>query len=454
MANKVRLTEQGLQQLIKRIVEEVDGEYYKISPEEYLELLKLSGYHGQGISRLPKFQGKPLWITGDLKISNTSTDSLGNVGYVDGSLDISNTKISDISKINVKNHVWDGGTPVQQKRLAAELQKKKNEMDVLRDNDEWNINNTDDVGLKANALFKYLVSVGLDVLDEEGQEKLSNLKIELDKLQDKYNNVEEPELVSGLYDEISDLEGDIEGLENENNDVYIISPNRYSTYGLQSFEVLSPEFTDMVYSVGTSDEMDDAALICAKNYIDEVGLDGFNRGFIDEYIDIDYLRSYFSDWFEDDIRQNSEVYFSEDDFKLTQKQEEEKTKLEQEIEEYEERQSNLDFDTEVPEEFHRMYDQIQDHIDTLQEELDNITPDDEPTEEMIEELLESRLNDVEDSPIYYIKEYGADIKNFIDEDALAKGLVDSDGWGIMNGYDGDYEEVTVNGQDFYIMRVE
>ena len=97
MGNKVRLTEQGLQQLIKRIVEEVDGEYYKISPEEYLELLKLSGYHGQGISRLQKFQGKPLWITGDLRISNTSTDSLGNVGYVEGSLDISNTKISDIS---------------------------------------------------------------------------------------------------------------------------------------------------------------------------------------------------------------------------------------------------------------------------------------------------------------------------------------------------------------------
>jgi hypothetical protein len=210
----------------------------------------------------------------------------------------------------------------------------------------------------------------------------------------------------------------------------------------------------MVYSVGTSDEMDEAALTYAKNYIDEVGLDGFNRGFIDEYIDINYLRSYFSDWYEDDIRQNPESYFSEDDFKLTQKQEEEKTRLEQEIEEYEERQSNLDSEIEEPDEYSRMYDQIQDHIDSLQEELDDITPDDEPTEEMIEELLESRLNDVEDSPIYYIKEYGADIKNFIDEDALAQGLVDSDGWGVMNGYDGDYEEVTVNGQDFYVMRVE
>jgi chromosome segregation ATPase len=395
-----------------------------------------------------------MWITCDLKINNTSTDSLGNVGYVDGSLDISNTKISDISNIKVKKHVWDSGTPIERKRLAAELQKKKNEMDVLRANDEWDINDTDELGLKANALFKHLVSEGLDVLDDEGKERLSNLKIELNKLQDEYDNVEDSELVSDLYDKITELEGDIEGLENENNDVYLLFPNRYSTYGLQSFEVLSPEFKNIVYSVGTYDEMDESALNYAKSYIDEVGVDGFNQGFIDDYIDTDYVRSYFSDWYEDDVRQNSEVYFNESDYELTLAQEERKDQLENEISEYEERQSNLDSEIEDPDEYSRMYDQIQDHIDSLQEELDNITPDDEPTEQMIEDKVESMLEDVERNPIYYIKEYGADIKDFIDENALAQGLVDSDGWGIMNSYDGQYDEVTVAGRDFYIMRVE
>lgn len=454
MGNKVRLTEQGLRQLIRRIVEEVDGEFYKISPQEYLDLLKLSGYHGKGISKLPKFQGKPLWITGDLKLHNTPTDSLGNVGYIDGSLDISNTKISDISNINVKKHVWDSGTPIERKRLALELQKKKDEMDVLRANNEWDINDTDELGLKANALFKHLVSEGLDVLDDEGRERLSNLKIELDKLQDEYNNVEDSELVSDLYDKITDLEGDIEGLENENNDVYLLSPNRYSTYGLQSFEVLSPEFRNVVYSVGTYDEMDESALNYAKSYIDEVGIDGFNQGFIDDYIDTDYVRSYFSDWYEDDVRQNPEVYFSEDDYELTSAQEDRRDVLENEIAEYEERQSNLESEIEDPDEYSRMYDQIQNHIDSLQEELDDIVPDDEPTEAMIEEKVESMLDDVERNPIYYIKEYGANIKDFIDENALAQGLVDTDGWGIMNSYDGQYDEVTVAGRDFYIMRVE
>ena len=261
-------------------------------------------------------------------------------------------------------------------------------------------------------------------------------------------------MVSDLYDKITDLEGDIEGLENENNDVYLLSPNRYSTYGLQSFEVLSPEFRNIVYSVGTYDEMDESALNYAKSYIDEVGLDGFNEGFIDDYIDTDYVRSYFSDWYEDDVRQNPEVYFNQNDYELTSAQEDRKDVLENEIAEYEERQSNLESEIEDPDEYSRMYDQIQNHIDSLQEELDDIAPDDEPTEAMIEEKVDSMLEDVERNPIYYIKEYGADIKDFIDGDALAQGLVDSDGWGIMNSYDGQYDEVTVAGRDFYIMRVE
>ena len=44
------------------------------------------------------------------------------------------------------------------------------------------------------------------------------------------------------------------------------------------------------------------------------------------------------------------------------------------------------------------------------------------------------------------------IKNFIDEDEFAKSLVESDGWGIMNGYDGTYETVYVNDETYVVMR--
>jgi hypothetical protein len=57
-------------------------------------------------------------------------------------------------------------------------------------------------------------------------------------------------------------------------------------------------------------------------------------------------------------------------------------------------------------------------------------------------------------PLDYLKNYGLSIKEYIDEDALAQGLVDSDGWGVMNGYDGQYDSEEVNGITYYIMRIQ
>ena len=53
----------------------------------------------------------------------------------------------------------------------------------------------------------------------------------------------------------------------------------------------------------------------------------------------------------------------------------------------------------------------------------------------------------------YLKNLGYGIKEYIDEDELAQGLVDSDGWGIMNSYDGNYDSEEVNGVTYYIMRI-
>jgi len=450
MGRKVRLTESELRNLIRRIVEQTnDDGYYRISPEEYTDLMKLSGYHGNGISKLPKFQGKPLYITGSLNLGNTPTDSLGNVGYIDGSLTISNTKISSLGNTVVKGYVSDYGTPLERKRIAAELQKKRNELSQYRDDDEWNPEDTDDLGLKANALFKYLVSEGsLEEIDEDDKIRLSNLKIELTKLEDEYENVEDSELVSDLYDKISDIESEIEELESQNNDVYDLYPNKYSHYGLQTFELLG---SNEVYSVGTHDEMDVASLDYAESYIDEVGVDSFNESFIESYIDTDYLKEYVEDWFRDDITQNPDVYFNDSDFELTPEQERTIAEIESQIEDLEQQQSDLDTDRE---DYDELYDDFQDHIDKLQDDLERIVPDDEPTDDMIEEVLEDKLSDVERNPKYYIQEYGFDLKNFIDEKELAQGLIDSDGWGIMNSYDGNYDSVSFNGTDYYIMRIE
>jgi hypothetical protein len=72
---------------------------------------------------------------------------------------------------------------------------------------------------------------------------------------------------------------------------------------------------------------------------------------------------------------------------------------------------------------------------------------------MIEDALDSRISDANDDKVRWIKEHGGDIRDFIDNDEFANKLVQSDGWGIMNSYDGGYDYVRIEGNLFYVMRV-
>jgi len=470
MRKKIILTESKLRKLVRNIIEQVEDEFYKISPEEYLELMKLSGYHGKGISKLPKFQGKPLWITGDLKLNNTPTDSLGNVGYVDGRLDISNTNVSDISGIKVKNYVWDSGTPIERKRKARELAIKMADGEERRQNNEWSIDDTDDEGLKANALFKWLVGNGdLEELDDEQKEILKNLKIELERVTEEYDKEEDSDRYNQLYDRVSEIEGEISELEENVADVYNIFPSTYKFYGMEQFEVIGVDgLVNRMYSVGTESEMDEGALDYANGTIRDLGVDGFNESFIENNIDTDYLKSYVEDWYTDDVWQNPDVFFNDDDFELTKEQEERQEHLEsyiEELDEYIERmegeQNDLEDEIEDADEYSQRHDEIQKMIDEAtenrdkaQDELDNIEPDKEPTQEMVDKVVEDKVDEVLDDPISFIKEMGLDIKNFINEKDLAEALVESDGWGVMNSYDGNYDSERVNDETYYIMRVE
>ena len=435
-----------------------EDSYYKISPQEYLELMKFSGYHGKGISKLPRFGGKPLWITGNLDLSNTPTDSLGNVGYIDGYLSISRTNISDLGNTKVRNYVSDYGTPIEKRRIAKEQQRKRGVMDSYRTDGLWDLNdpNIDDEGLKANALFEYLVGIDeLTELDDDEKERLEQIKEEISELENRQENLDAglenySELFDEIQEQIDELESEMEELLDDKSDVYVLYPTTYSHYGLTVFEMLDGR-KDEQYTVGTEDEMDDAALEYAKSYIDDVGMDGFNQSFLENYIDIEQLKDYFEDHWRDLIYDSPESYFDDDDFELTPEQEKRIEQIEAEIDDYEGEQNDLDPNQE---DYDELYDDFQIFIDELESEKDDIVPDtSSPTDDMVEDKVEELLRDVENHPLHYIKEYGYDIKNFIDEDELAKGLVDSDGYGIMNSYDGNYDIIDINGETYYIMRI-
>lgn len=460
MGKILRINENNLARVIKRIVEQVDGEYYKISPEEYMNLLKLSGYHARGISKLPKFGGKKLYITGNLDLSNLPIDDLGNVGFISGSLDISRTNIGDISGVQVTGYIRDHGSKREKLRLAAELRQKRSDADERRRENEWDPENTDEEGLKANALFEVLVNDGeLQTATDEEKEELKTLREKLDELKERYDSDElEPNEVSSLYDEISEIEDRIDEITTDYVDVYELIKLNYTHYGLDSFEILS--LPNREYTVGTESEMDDAVLEYAKGYIDDVGVDGFTKGFIDDYLDEDEIKDYIDDFYRNDVQDNPDVYFSDDDFELTQEQEERKEQLETYISEMEDmkseledEQNELDSDSDEYNELQEKIEEVEENIEKAQDELDGIEVDTEPTEEMIDEKVQELVDDRMNNPIGFLREFGLEVSEYVDKDALAQGLVDSDGYGIMNGYSGDYDTIDFNGETYYIMRV-
>ena len=452
MGNKIVLTNKDLHQIVKQIKEQVEGDYYKISPEEYIQLMSLGSYHGKAITKMKKFEGKPLWITGDLNLDSTPTDSLGNVGYIDGSLNISRTNVSSIGNTKVKSWISDYNTPRERIRERQELNAKLAQQDILRDNNEWDFKNGDETGEKAHALFENLINNGeIDLLSDEDKEKLTILRRKLQDLEQEYEGLDDnDDRVYEVQEAIDETQSEIDELEENDADVYMMYPNsRYSHYGLLQFEVLIPGFKGNEYSVGTEEEMDEAALQYAKNYVDDVGADGFTESFIEDYLDVDAIVNMAEEDYDYQVRDYPDSYFSDSDYELTYEQEQRIEQLESQIEDLEQQKLELDSDDEN---YYDYEEDLDNQIEALQEELDSIEVNTEPTEEMIENKVNELVRDVRRDPLDYLKNYGLDIKEYIDEDELAQGLVNSDGWGLMNSYDGQYDSEEVNGVTYYIMR--
>jgi hypothetical protein len=372
MGKKLTLTESELHKVIRRIIEQTEDEYYRISPEDYLDMMKYASNNGNVFRRMKEYGGKPLYITGDLDLSGKDVTDIGPIAYVDGSLDIRNTKVSDLGGLQVKRYISDGGTPRERIRLRQEILDKKSQMDSKREDDEWNFQNHDEQGLKAMALLDWLEGEGqIKVLSDEEKEELRLLTQQLEELNARYDDEDrdgDPDENVEILNQIDEVQEQIDELTDNVADIYDMYPTRYGFYGLQQFEILVDGFRDEEFTVGTEEEMDAAALEYAKNYIDDVGAEGFNESFVEDYLDVDAI-----------------VNMAEEDYDY----------------------------------------QIRDYPD----------------------------RDVRRDPLDYLKNYGLNIKDYIDEDELAKGLVDTDGWGIMNSYDGNYDSIDVAGETYYIMRV-
>tara|TARA_B100001093_G_C26826791_1_gene1014405 strand:- start:293 stop:1912 length:1620 start_codon:yes stop_codon:yes gene_type:complete len=292
---------------------------------------------------------------------------------------------------------------VAERRRVAQL---RAEADERKEEDSWNLENEpDQEGLYANAVFEIMVD---------------NYNVSVD--------------------------------EEEGESIYDLVPSQYSHYDLPTFEWVGDDDTGITFAVGTWDEVWQAAKEYMEGLWDDQGADGWSNSFIESHIDEQEVREYFYDMFEDDVNNNYESYFDTDDLPLSDEQESQVAKLKEEAEELDEITKNVDdiYNEDEVELAEDRWNEIDDEITDIESD-----PEGEPTEEQIEDMTNSRVDDAMYDMMGSMADYGLDISDYVDKDALFESAIDSDGVGnSLGSYDGDDNEVMIGDTWYHVFRTE
>ena len=292
---------------------------------------------------------------------------------------------------------------VAERRRIAQL---RADADERKEEDSWNLENEpDQQALEANAVFEVMVDeYGVSVDEEEGES------------------------------------------------IYDLIPSQYNHYDLPTFEWVGDDDTGITFAVGTWDEVWQAAKEYMEGLWDDQGADGWSSSFIESHIDEQEVRDYFYDMFEDDVNNNYESYFDTDELPLSDEQESQVAKLKEEAEELDEITRNVDdvYNEDEVELAEDRWNEIDDEITYIESD-----PEGEPTEEQIEDMVNSRVNDVMYDMMASMTDYGLDISDYVDKDALFESAIDSDGVGnSLSSYDGLDNEVMIGDTWFHVFRTE
>lgn len=292
---------------------------------------------------------------------------------------------------------------VAERRRVAQLRADAEERKL---NDSWNLENEpDSQAMEANAVFEIMVD---------------NYNVSVD--------------------------------EEEGESIYDLIPSQYSHYDLPTFEWVGDDDTGITFAVGTWDEVWQAAKEYMESLWDDQGPDGWSNSFIESHIDEQEVREYFYDMFEDDVNNNYESYFDTDELPLSDHQESQVAKLKEEAEELDEITRNVDdvYNEDEVELAEDRWNEIDDEITDIESD-----PEGEPTEEQIEDMVNSRVDDVMYDMVASMTDYGLDISDYVDKDALFEAAIDSDGVGnSLSSYDGDDNEVMIGDTWYHVFRTE
>jgi hypothetical protein len=342
-------------------------------------------------------------------------------------------------------------------REQQRVQQLRDAAQERRDNNEWELDEyTSREGLRAHALLKYLVENGdANVLSNEDLIKIQTTKDEIERLNAEYDASEDPRV--DLLDEIEVLESELEEYS-DYIDVYNIIPSGVY-YDTIEFEVIDSPVESNRYAVGNDKEMQDSAYEYVESLIDDIGYEGFNSGFARGFIDTDAVVGYAEDFYNHDVYDSPESYFDEDQRMLSDAQEEKIEILKRRISNIETQVTYLEglMDGENDDQLQKKIDELNDASSDYEIEIGEIEedPDGNFPDELIEDKVEELLSDVKYDPESFISDFGLNWNEFIDKDEFIQGVIDADGYGhTINSYDGSADEVYVNDELFYVMRID
>jgi hypothetical protein len=284
---RVNIDISQIQKVVQMLVEEEGQESVVITPDQYINFLKFTNYNGKLVQNMKQFRGKRIVINGDLSLRNTDANNITNI-TVNGGLDLSYTQVNSLEGL-IYNNISYYATPYEKIQIKKQRQIELAKQNDLRQEDEWNLETaTSDIAILANVLFEFLTSSsGFYEAKEPGDDaRLQQLYAEKERREQIEKETEDDENLTALREidaEIEEIEGRI--------DIYdIIYEGKH--YFLHSFKVLEHHGESRAtWAVGDEYDTEKTAFQTVENLIDDVGLDGFRTGFVENHIDEEELKA-------------------------------------------------------------------------------------------------------------------------------------------------------------------
>jgi len=338
------------------------------------------------------------------------------------------------------------------------LNQRREEAQERRLDGDWDLSNPDidEIGLKAQALLEYLVDNGdAQVLTNEQKIEIQRIKDEIERLNTEYDNSED--VRTDLLTQIEELEDELDDYDSY-IDVYNIIPAG-TFYDTTEFEVIDSEVDNNRYAVGTDSEMQSSCEEYIENLIDDIGYEGFNAGFAKGYLDEDAIANEAEDIYENDVRDNPEAYFDDSQRMLSDAQEERIRILEYTIQKVNKTIDQFEsmMDGENDDAIQEKIEELQERLEEYDSEIEEIKDDPEGDfpDELIDDKVSDLVSDVKSDPEWFLSEFGLNWDDYVNKEEFIQGVIDADGYGhTINSYDGSADEIYVNDQLFYVMRID